>query len=91
MARKRSTKPKVSKVDFPYKEVSLTWIDANSDTGWLTLEQMKKHDVAVCHTQGWVFEETDNYIKIFGTYSIDEDSASIEFGEVIAIPKGWIV
>jgi hypothetical protein len=52
---------------------------------------MKKHDVAVCHTQGWVFEETDNYIKIFGTYSIDEDSASIEFGEVIAIPKGWIV
>ena len=91
MARKQSTKPKVSKVDFPYKEVSLTWIDANSDSGWLTLEQMKKHDVAVCHTQGWVFEETDNYIKKFGTYSIDEDSASIEFGEVIAIPKGWIV
>ena len=91
MARKQSTKPKVSKVDFPYKEVSLKLIDANSDSGWLTLEQMKKHDVAVCHTQGWVFEETDNYIKIFGTYSIDEDSASIEFGEVIAIPKGWIV
>ena len=43
MARKRSTKPKKSKVEFPYREVSLTWIDANSDTGWLTLDQMKKH------------------------------------------------
>jgi len=91
MARKRSTKPKKSKVEFPYREVSLTWIDANSDTGWLTLDQMKRHTVAVCHTQGWVFEENDNWIKVFGTYSIDEDEETIEFGEVIAIPKGWIV
>jgi hypothetical protein len=42
-------------------------------------------------TQGWVFEENDNWIKVFGTYSIDEDEETIEFGEVIAIPKGWIV
>jgi len=91
MARKQSTKPKKSKVTFPYREITLTWIDANSDTGWLTSDQMKKHSVATCVTQGWVFEENDTFIKIFGTYSIDEDEGTIEYGEVIAIPKGWIV
>ncbi len=41
-------------------------------------------------TKGWIYEETQDYIKTFGTYSIDSEDESIEFGEVICIPKNWI-
>lgn len=91
MVKKRSTKKTKSKIDFPYKKISISWYDANSDSGWLTLDQMTKHEPALCHTNAWVFEENNKYIKLFGTYSIDKETQSIEFGEVICIPKTWII
>lgn len=91
MAKKRSIKKQKSKSDFPYKKISLKWYDANSSSGWLALEAMQKFEPAVCHTNGWVFEDNDKFIKIFGTYSIDKDDATIEFGEIICIPKSWLL
>lgn len=76
---------------FPYKKVTINWLDANSDTGWMSISQMKKFNIATCTTQGWLFEENNKYIKIFCSYSIDPDDHSIEFGEVVCIPKKWIV
>ena len=31
-----------------------------------------------------------DYIKPFSTYSLDDDG-SIEFGEIVVIPKQWII
>jgi hypothetical protein len=87
MTKKTSTK----KFKFKYKKIHLSWYDAKSDSGWLTMSEMKKHKPAICHTQGWVFENNSKFIKIFGTYSIDEDDQSIDFGEIICVPKIWIV
>jgi hypothetical protein len=52
---------------------------------------MQKFEPALCHSNGWIFEENDKYVKIFGTYSIDKDDNTIEYGEIICIPKIWIV
>lgn len=84
MAKKQSTK-------FPYKEITLTWVDATSDPGWLSYDEMKNFQAQVCCTQGWVFEETKDYIKVFGTYSINKETNEIDFGEVICIPSKWLV
>jgi hypothetical protein len=91
MTKKKSTKKQKTKINFPYKKISIKWYDANSSSGWLNLESMQKFEPALCHSNGWIFEENDKYIKIFGTYSIDKDDNTIEYGEIICIPKIWIV
>ena len=93
MTKKRYTKKKKKPVtDFPYEEIktSISWFDAQSNTGWLTHDKMKKLKPAESKTKGWIFQQTDDYITNFGTYSIDPDSKEIEFGEVICIPKNWV-
>ena len=37
----------------------------------------------------WIYKETKDWVTLFGTYSQDPDG-TIEFGEVITIPKKWI-
>ena len=83
MRKKRSTK-------IPYKKIKskLKWLDAVSKTGWLTKKEMDELKPSESYTTGYIYEETDEYIKTFGTYSVDEEG--IEFGEVLCIPKNWI-
>ena len=78
--------------NFPYKKIKgeLYWLDAKSKTGWSNKEEMKELTPATCVTSGRIFEETKDYIKTFSTYSLDEDG-SIEFGEIVVIPKHWII
>jgi hypothetical protein len=85
MAKKLATK-------FPYKEISCTlvWYDANSKTGWIDIKEFKDLSPSLCYTRGWIFEETKDYIKTFSTYSIDPEDNSIEFGEILCIPKSWL-
>lgn len=85
MAKKLSIK-------FPYKEISrtLVWCDANSKTGWIGVKEFKELIPSLCYTRGWIFEETKDYIKTFSTYSIDPEDNSIEFGEILCIPKSWL-
>jgi hypothetical protein len=85
MAKKLATK-------FPYKVISrtLVWYDANSKTGWIDIKEFKELSPSLCYTRGWIFEETKDYIKTFSTYSIDPEDNSIEFGEILCIPKSWL-
>ena len=91
MTKKKSTKKTTPLVVFPYKKINIRWKDANSSSGWLTLEAMQKFEPALCHSNGWIFEDNNDYIKIFSTYSLDKDDGTFEFGEIICIPKTWIV
>jgi Ca2+-binding EF-hand superfamily protein len=77
---------------FPYKKIKgrLYWSDARSETGWSNTETMKELKLATCVTSGWIFEETEDYLKTFSTYSIDENG-DIEFGEILIIPKPWVI
>ena len=90
--KRRYIKKKKPNTDFPYKPITnyLVWLDAQSHTGWLSKTAMDKLKPARSKTKGWIYEETEDYIKTFGTYSIDEEDKSIEFGEILCIPKNWI-
>ena len=92
MTKRRYINKRKPNKDFPYKPIPkhLLWQDAQSHTGWLSKNQMDKLRPAQSKTKGWIFEENDDYITIFGTYSQDPDSKEIEFGEVICIPKNWV-
>ena len=85
-------KPTKTKNKFPYKKLNkdLHWLDAVSEPGWISEEDMDNQEPAkaVC-SQMWIYKETKKYITLFGTYSYDE-KGKLEFGEVITIPKIWI-
>ena len=77
---------------FPYKKLKkpLKWFDCISQTGWLSIAQMEKSTPAKVTTgEFWIYKETKDWVTLFGTYSQDSDG-TIEFGEVITIPKKWI-
>jgi len=78
--------------NFPYKLIKgeLHWLDAQSKTGWVNEKEIRELKPATCITRGWIFEETKDYIKTFATYSIDSEGI-IEFGEILVIPKNWII
>ena len=77
---------------FKYKKLKkdLHWLDAVSETGWVSESDMDNQEPAkaVC-SQMWIYKETKTYITLFGTYSYDE-KGKLEFGEVITIPKIWM-
>ena len=90
--RKRTINRNKVKKPFRFKKLKtdLHWLDAVSDSGWLSEEDMdnQKPVDAIC-SQMWIYKEDDKSITLFGTYSYD-DKGKLEFGEVITIPKIWI-
>ena len=89
---RRRIKTHLKKVKFNYKKLKkdLHWLDAISQTGWLSINDMDNikpsNDVS---SSMWIYKNTKEYITLFGTYSYD-DKGEIEFGEVITIPKKWM-
>lgn len=81
---------KIKKFNYKKLNKELHWIDAVSKTGWCSLEDMENTVPAnVTTTNMWIYKETNKYITLFGTYSMDRDG-TIEFGDIITIPKKWI-
>ena len=89
---RRRIKTQLKKTKFNYKKLKkdLHWLDAISQPGWLSINDMDniKPSNAVSGSM-WIYKDTKDYITLFGTYSYD-DKGEIEFGEVITIPKKWM-
>lgn len=76
---------------FDYPKVIVVWQDINScDDAWNTEEQLKDLKPAMCNTIGYLYEDNANYIKMFATYSMNDDD-TIDVGDAIVIPKGVII
>jgi len=89
---RRHIKTHLSKAKFNYKKLKkdLHWLDAVSQTGWLSSLEMKNVNPANAVSGSmWIYKDTKDYITLFGTYSYDE-KGELEFGEVLTIPKKWM-
>ena len=76
---------------FDYPKVIVVWQDINScDDAWNTEEQLKELKPAMCNTIGYLYEDNANYIKMFATYSMNDDD-TIDVGDAIVIPRGVII
>jgi len=75
-----------------YEKVIVVWQDINScDSAWNNEEDLKDLKPAMCTTIGYLYEDNDNYIKTFATYSIDPLTEDMDVGDAIVIPKGVII
>ena len=57
------------------------WVDAVADVEW---QENVKAEVHLCHSIGWIIDETDDAIFIANTVSMDNSNARMH------IPKQWI-
>ena len=88
--RRHTKDKKKHKFNFKKLKKPIKWLDCVSQTGWLSVAQMDAAVPAVCKTgEFWIYKDTKDFITLFSTYSEDKDG-TIEFGEVITIPKKWI-
>ena len=76
---------------FDYPKVIVVWQDINScDDAWNTEDQLKDLKPAMCNTIGYLYEDNASYIKMFATYSMNDDD-TIDVGDAIVIPRGVII
>ena len=69
--------------------VCVTWYDAkDGQTGWHSIEDIKKESLATCYSVGWLVRKTDERTVIMGDYSKVENDE--DGGRHIAIPTGWV-
>ena len=59
----------------------IQWVDAVADVEW---QENVKAEVHLCHSIGWIIDETDDAICIANTVSMDNSNARMH------IPKQWI-
>ena len=75
-----------------YEKVIVVWQDINScNSAWNTEQDLKDLKPAMCTTIGYLYEDNDNYIKTFATYSIDPTTEELDVGDGIVIPRGVII
>ena len=75
--------------EIPYSKYRIEWIDILSDSGWADENKFDKMKLALPVNEGWVYEKTKDYVKVFASYDKDEDDG-IVFGDRTMIPTGCI-
>lgn len=91
MPKKSQSKPKKKKLQLVYIE----WMDAASDrSGWVRLRECLEwidganHTVREC---GFILREDDKFLVIAMRWIRADEYQTDRFGQILKIPKPWIV
>ena len=81
----------MTKINF--EKVIVEWLDIQScEDAWSSAEDFKKLLPATCTTIGYLYENNQNFVKTFATFSMnDDEEQSYDYGDCIVIPKGCVV
>ena len=60
----------------------------DGETGWQSLEDMLKGDLATVMDIGWMIKNDDRVVIVMGSWCVDPDDKN--GGRYITIPKGWV-
>ena len=86
--KRRKAVASIETPDIPYPKVRVEWIDCVSDSGWATEKEFDRMKLARPINEGWLYEKTKDYIKLFAAY--DKDSDEISCGDRTMIPRAWV-
>ena len=88
--RRRKRNAKIRSVhDIPYTKYRVDWIDIISESDWADEYEFDKMTLASPVNEGWLYEKTKNYIKLFASYD-KEDDGSLTFGDRTMIPLACV-
>jgi hypothetical protein len=72
--------------------VCVTWVDIVSDGGgWSTLSEALTYRPLTVETQGWIIQETEDFITVISTLSPAIEDEEPAVGGIHAIPRGCII
>ena len=76
------------------KLVKVTWFDTNetSDSGWLSLDEVKKNKPCKVASVGWLFNEDEKFITIAADIDAHENESEADdlLGRVKCFPRGCV-
>ena len=76
------------------KLVKVTWFDTNetSDSGWLSLEEVKKNKPCKVASVGWLINEDEKFVTIAADIDAHENKSDADdlLGRVQCFPRGCI-
>jgi hypothetical protein len=76
----------MTKKKLPYKKVRVIWQDICSSSQWYDdLTDVDKFSYSWCEDLGYLYYKDSKVLKIFTSYSYDEDKLSI--GNITAYPR----
>ena len=74
------------KKKLPYKKVRVIWVDICSSSQWYDdLADVDKFSYSWCEDVGFLYYKDSKVVKIFTSFSYDEDKLSI--GNITAYPR----
>ena len=76
------------------KLVKVTWFDTNetSDSGWLSLDEVKKNTPCKVASVGWLINEDEKFITIAADIDAHENESEADdlLGRVQCFPRGCV-
>ena len=80
---------KMTKKKLPYKKVRVIWVDICSSSQWYDdLADVDKFSYSWCEDIGYLYYKDSKVVKIFTSFSYDEDKLSI--GNITAYPRAVV-
>jgi hypothetical protein len=93
MKRKIKINKKIKSDLKKYPMVECRWLDIVSDASWQSMDNLKNTKLATCITKGHLLSQTKGITRIFGDYSLKDNSKTDieEVGNTTVIPNSVIV
>lgn len=73
----------------PYPKVTIEWVDATTNSGWEDIKTVLDERPHSIETTGYLLKETDEYLLIALTMSMDKDDGRWKVNGWICIPAPW--
>lgn len=75
----------------PYKKAIVQWVDAVSDSGWKTVEDVLKERPHSVETTGYILEENKEFLTIALSMSYDKEAEKWQANGYFCIPSPWTI
>ena len=74
-----------------YPFVEIQWLDIEGDAGWSNTKDLKKEELPVCVSKGYLLSQSKGITRIFTDYILNKDKPTFEtIGNTCIIPTAVI-
>jgi len=85
--------PKFDDVSFPEVNdfVFVYWVDANSNSEWISIKKAKKTKLSICLSTGFLINKNSTEVTVMSDLTWDDDDSNKEGGSTTTIPMSNVI
>jgi len=73
-----------------YKKYKVTFLDPTGNSEWHTEEEVQEFVPEECVIEAYVYSKDKEYIKTFASYSINQETGVMTYGDVNVLPMSCV-